>query len=350
MVNVGIVGIGFMGLIHYLALQKVKNAKVTAIVSRNPKKRDGDWRGIQGNFGPSGTVMDLGNINRYENLDHLLNDPIVELVDICLPPSLHADSSIKAMRAGKHVLCEKPIAVLMQDAQLMVNEAKKTNKMLMIGQVLQFFPEYNYVKRIYDQGTYGCLLGGIFKRIISDPTWIQNFYDPTAVGGPLIDLHVHDAHFIRLICGMPEQVYSRGRMRNEVVEFLTSEFIYKGENAPLITTISGAISQQGRPFTHAFEVYFEDATLLFDYSTLEGKPFQSMPLTILVKDRKVVRPELSSGDPIDAFITELSNATEAVETGISSQLLDGVLARDALLLCHKQAESVKTGKAVTIHK
>jgi predicted dehydrogenase len=294
--------------------------------------------------------MDLGNINRYESLDQLLNDPKVDLVDICLPPALHADASIKAMRTGKHVLCEKPVAVLMQDAQRMVNAVKETNKMLMIGQVLPFFPEYNYVKRLHDQGTYGLLLGGIFKRIISDPTWIPDFYDPITIGGPLIDLHVHDAHFIRLICGMPEQVYSRGRMRNNVVEFSTTEFIYKGEKAPLITAISGVIYQQGRPFTQAFEVYFEDATLLFDFSILEGKAHQSMQLTILTRDGKVIRPELPSGDPIDAFITELSNAAEAVETGVPSQLLDGVLARDALLLCHKQTESVKTGKAVTIHR
>ena len=57
-----IVSIGFMGMIHYLAARKLTDAKVTAICSRDPKKLAGDWRGIRGNFGPPGTVMDLAGV------------------------------------------------------------------------------------------------------------------------------------------------------------------------------------------------------------------------------------------------------------------------------------------------
>ena len=50
------------------------------------------------------------------------------------------------------------------------------------------------------------LLGGHFLRVISDPLWLKDFYDPHRVGGPLVDLHVHDAHFIRLLFGMPQRL------------------------------------------------------------------------------------------------------------------------------------------------
>jgi len=62
MVRVGIAGIGFMGMIHYLAYEKVRGARVVAVQSSSAKKRSGDWRGIQGNFGPPGRRMDLGKI------------------------------------------------------------------------------------------------------------------------------------------------------------------------------------------------------------------------------------------------------------------------------------------------
>ncbi len=74
MVRIGIVGVGFMGMIHYLAARKLKNARVTAICSRDPKKRSGDWRGIRGNFGPPGTKIDLSKIKKYERLDQLLDE------------------------------------------------------------------------------------------------------------------------------------------------------------------------------------------------------------------------------------------------------------------------------------
>src|SRR5688500_8925997 len=111
MVRVGIVGIGFMGMIHYLAYQKVRGARVEAICARDPKKRAGDWRGIQGNFGPPGGQMDLRGVAAYAELDEMLADPAIDLVDLCLPPALHAEAAVAAFKAGKHVLCEKPIAL-----------------------------------------------------------------------------------------------------------------------------------------------------------------------------------------------------------------------------------------------
>src|SRR5689334_18182512 len=111
MINVGIVGIGFMGLIHYLAYQRVRGAKVAAVVSRDPKKRAGDRRGIKGNFGPEGTKMDLRGVQGYVELNELLADPKIDLVDICLPPALHASAAIAALQAGKHVIVEKPIGL-----------------------------------------------------------------------------------------------------------------------------------------------------------------------------------------------------------------------------------------------
>jgi len=347
MIHVGIAGLGFMGMIHYLAYQKIRGAKVTAMCEQDPQRLAGDWRSIKGNFGPQGTVMNLAGIARYAELDELLADPEVDLVDVCLPPAWHAEVTIAALRRGKHVFCEKPIALKPADAKRMVQAAQQAGKLLMIGHVLPFFPEYKFAYQAIVGGKYGRFLGGHFKRIISDPLWLPDFYNPDKVGGPMIDLHVHDAHFIRLVCGMPRAVQSVGRMRGAVVEQFTTQFLCDDPTL-VVTAASGVINQQGRPFTHGFEIYLERATLLYDFATIGSEGVLAMPLTVLTDKGKVVRPKLSGGDPVAAFVAELTEATGAVRRGVASPLLAGELARDALILCQRQTESVIRGRVVKV--
>ena len=74
MVNIGIAGLGFMGMTHYRGIQKVRGAKDTAICTRDPGKQQGDWRGIGGNFGAPGNREDLSKVRVYGNYDDLLTD------------------------------------------------------------------------------------------------------------------------------------------------------------------------------------------------------------------------------------------------------------------------------------
>ena len=145
MINVGIAGIGFMGMIHYLAYQKIRGAKVAAMCETG--RRNG-WPAIGGRSraisARRGEMMDLTGIARYAELDEMLADPKLDMIDVCLPPALHAKVTIAALKAGKHVFCEKPIALKPADANRMVDAAQKAGKLLMIGHVLPFFPEYKF--------------------------------------------------------------------------------------------------------------------------------------------------------------------------------------------------------------
>ncbi|MEI8241395.1 MAG: gfo/Idh/MocA family oxidoreductase, partial [Actinomycetota bacterium] len=176
---------------------------------------------------------------------------------------------------------------------------------------------------------------------------LKDFYDAKKVGGPMLDLHVHDAHFIRVVCGMPKAVQSVGRMRGEVVEQFSTQFLYD-DSELVVTATSGVIRQQGRGFTHAYEIYLEKATLLFDLAVIDGQGQTLMPVTVLESSGKVVRPELAAGDAFTPFVAELNEVSRAIRTGKPSPLLAGELARDAVVLCHKQTESVRRGKAVKI--
>src|SRR5207247_329939 len=182
--------------------------------------------------------------------------------------------ALAAIKAGKDVFCEKPIAVSVEDANRMVYAASSRSigrPQLLVGHVLPFFPEYEFALQTAQSGQYGQVLGGHFKRIISDPKWLPDFYDAEKVGGPVVDLHIHDAHFIRVLCGMPQAVFSTGRTRGDVVDFVNTQFLFKDPQLS-VTATSGVLYQQGRAFTHAFEIYLEQATLLFDFAVIDGQP------------------------------------------------------------------------------
>ena len=340
MIRVGIAGIGFMGMTHYLAYEKIRGASVLAICEKQRKRLAGDWRSIKGNFGPPGRKMDLTGIDAYAELDEMLANPKLDMIDVCLPPSLHADVTVAALKAGKHVFCEKPIALEAADGRRMVAAGERAGKMLMVGHVLPFFPEYTFAHKAVSGGKCGRLLGGHFKRMISDPLWLPDFYNPRTTGGPMLDLHVHDAHFIRLLFGMPNAVQSVGRMRGEVVEFFNSQFLFE-DPAITVTATGGVINQQARPFTHGYEIHLERATLAFD-------SWMGLPLTVLTDKGKAIRPRLGSPDIVDAFPQELKEAVRSIRTNDPSPLLDGQLARDALILGQRQTQSVASRRPVKV--
>ena len=348
MVRIGIIGISFMGMIHYYATRRVSGGEVIAICTRDQKKLDGDWTSIQGNFGPRGGIEDLSHLRKYNRIEDLLADPDIHMVDICLPTHLHKPISINALKAGKHVLVEKPISIHLDDANEMVQVGQESGRYFMVAQVLPFFAEFAYAKKAVESGEYGRLLGGHFKRVISKPTWSADFADLEKSGGPGIDLHIHDTHFIQLLCGVPDAVFSQGKLADgNFVQYLTTQYIYK-DRAFSISCASGAVSQEGRAFSHGFEIYLETATLLYDFATLDGEPVTSTPLTLLSADGEVHNPDLGEADSIDAFTQEIQCAVDAINQGHEPTALSGVGARDALLLCYKEAESVKQGEIVFI--
>src|SRR5215475_12136779 len=241
MVRIGLVSVGFMGMIHFLASRKLKDAQVVAICSRDEKKLAGDWRSIQGNFGPRGEMMDLSGIKKYRELDDMLADKDIDVIDVCNPTHLHPETAIKALEAGKHVLVEKAIALDTKDADAMLEAARKAKKLLMVAHVLPFFPEFAFAAQAIRGGQFGKLLGGHFKRVISKPDWSADIGDASKTGGPAIDLHIHDTHFIGLLCGVPKQVYSTGVVSGDAVDYLTTLYLY-GPSGPAVTCSSGAVA------------------------------------------------------------------------------------------------------------
>ena len=221
----------------------------------------------------------------------------------------------------------------------MLAAAKAAGKLLMVAHVLPFFPEFKYAAQVIRDGRFGKLLAGSFKRVISRPDWSADIGDAAKTGGPAIDLHVHDTHFIGLVCGVPKSVFSTGVVENNVVQHLTTAYDY-GPGGLSITCTSGALSMSGRPFVHGYELYFEKATLVYMAGTC--------PLTLITAGKSEPVSLPGSGDPVSAFTEEIQAAVDGAATGKMPELLSGQLARDALVMCYRECESVVERKAVAI--
>ncbi|MCA9425680.1 MAG: Gfo/Idh/MocA family oxidoreductase [Candidatus Omnitrophica bacterium] len=339
-VRVGIAGIGFMGVTHYGAFGKIPGAKVVAIADNDPKKQAGDWTGIRGNFGSGGGKVDLTNTKVFESYQEMAKDPDIDLIDLCLPTPLHKKAAVHCLKAGKHVLVEKPIALNLEDASSMIKASKKSGSHLFVGHVLRFFPEYRFLKKVYDEGKYGKLLAAHFRRMIAKPNWSGGenwFSDPKKTGGATLDLHIHDADFILHLLGEPKSVESRGVPAGHgMFDYLTNQYHY-GKKGPIVSCEGGWIATAALPFEQSYEVYFEEASIFFNSST--------QPVTIYKPDGKKEKARLPKED---GFYAELKAIIDPLKKGEEPQDLLGTSARRSLALCLAEQKSAKTGKPVKL--
>jgi predicted dehydrogenase len=349
MIRIGIIGIGFMGMTHFEGAKRLVGAKVSAIATRSEKKLKGDWSDIQGNFGPRGSAhTDLSGIKTYRDHRELLADPDIDLVDVCLPTDQHEGITLEALAAGKHVLVEKPIAIELAAADRMVAAARQHKRLLMVAQVLPLFPEFRWLRETVAGGEYGKLLGASFRRVIAPPDWSNDMSDFRKLGGWGIDLHIHDNHFIGLVCGVPRAVFSRGILKDGFVNHVSTQYVYD-DAALAVSCISGGIAAPGMKFGHGFEVFLERATIQFDAGTYGDDWVVNRPLTLMTDDGQIAHPELAGGSEwCSAFTDELQAAVDGVSAGQAPKILSGDLARDALKLCTAEAESIRTGQVVRL--
>jgi predicted dehydrogenase len=352
MLRVGLVGIGFMGWIHYLAYQRSSRAQLSAFASRDPKKRAGDWRGIQGNFGPPSESIDISQMNVYETVDDLIKDESIDVVDICLPPSLHVDVAIAALEANKHVLCEKPLALRSIDADKIVAAAKKNDRLVMVAHVLPYIGPFAYAAEVAANRSFGKPIGGMFKRSISNPDWIPDFFNPTTVGGPLIDLNVHDTHFIRMAFGMPRRVTAVGRMSTSFAGMQpTAKFAhvcYEFDDPDLCVASTGGVTDApGRPFTHGFELHLEEAVIQFELAAFSDG-CETMPLKVITKNREIIRPTMEAADDVTAFEHEIDDMIDSIESGTVARKLDARFARDAIHLAECIQRSLVERQTISV--
>ncbi|MEO8657746.1 MAG: Gfo/Idh/MocA family oxidoreductase [Bryobacteraceae bacterium] len=267
--RIAVFGLGFMGSTHLKALRDIPGAELVAVVSDVPEKLTGDLSSIQGNLGGPGLKFDFDNVRKYRNHHDALRDKDIEAVDLCLPTHLHSPVAIEALRAGKHVLVEKPMALTGADADQMIAEAKESGRVLMAAQVLRFFPAYVPLIDAVKGGSFGPVRSALFRRRCAAPTWNAWLKNPEASGGGVFDLLIHDVDMALHLFGYPEAVSATGYADlPRGIDVITARLHYPNIADVVIT--GGWHHPKSYPFSMEYTVVTENGT--FDYSSAYRAP------------------------------------------------------------------------------
>ncbi|HLN19498.1 MAG TPA: Gfo/Idh/MocA family oxidoreductase [Bacteroidales bacterium] len=185
----GKLGIALVGLGSYSegqlapALQQTEHCYLAGIVTGTPEKEK-KWSDKYN--------IPSSNIYNYGNFDRIADNKDIDIVYVVLPNSMHAEFTIRATQAGKHVICEKPMANNVEDCMKMINACKKAGKKLSIGYRAYFDPFHNKMMELGQHQVYGKLtnLTSAFAFYLRDPNaWRIN--KELAGGGPLVDLGIY---------------------------------------------------------------------------------------------------------------------------------------------------------------
>jgi predicted dehydrogenase len=145
----------------------------------------------------------------YDSFDALIAD--VDVVDICTPTHLHHEMVLKVAQAGKHILCEKPLALTAEQGREMVDACSAAGVHLLVGHVVRFFPEYALARAAVENGEIGKVAVVRLKRVSFQPRLAQEnwFLDPAKSGGMILDLMIHDFDYARWVAGDVESVFAK---------------------------------------------------------------------------------------------------------------------------------------------
>jgi predicted dehydrogenase len=341
MVGVGLVGVGFMGGMHFRQYEQLTDrAKLVAICDTEPDRRAGDWSKVGGNIGdPQANKRDLKGVAQYEDYKQLIADPNVQLVDICVPTYMHCEIASAALKAGKHVLSEKPMALTVEECDGMLALAAESSGKFMIGQCVRFWPECAWLKDAIDDKRYGALKTLHLRRQASTPDYSLNDWllDPTLSGGAILDLHVHDTDYALFLLGKPKAVTAQAYQR--VPGSYDRVHALWHYNPELIVQIEGAWDlPSGFGFNMGFTAVFEDAAAIMDMNT--GKP-----LTVFKKDGSTETPQVGGND---GYFNEIVYFLDCIEKGQSPQVSTPAESREAVALALAEKESAKIGQTVSI--
>ncbi|MBN2137406.1 MAG: Gfo/Idh/MocA family oxidoreductase [Sedimentisphaerales bacterium] len=289
MLRIGIAGFGFMGRTHYQCWDKVEGAEVAAICETNPNIVE-DTKKAVGNIGDAQRDIDFSKLDIYTDYDKMLAEAGLDAVSITLPTILHPEFSCKALAAGVHVMCEKPMALNVGQCERMISAAEKSGKVLQIGHCVRFWPEYAKAKEIIDSGKYGKVLAASFRRLGSAPTWSADnwFGDDDRSGGMALDLHIHDTDYVQYLFGMPRAVSSvAGKGPGGGLAHIATEYIYDEDIA--VVAEGGWAMMPSFGFEMSFNIMLEKATILFDIT-------RNQAFKLCVADGEPLTPEVEAGD------------------------------------------------------
>lgn len=326
--RVAILGAGFMGSTHAAAWRETP-VELVGIVAENEAA--------------ARPLAEQHGARVFASLDEVL--PLVDVVDVCTPTHLHAGMVIQAARAGRHVICEKPLGRTLAEAQEMIRVCKQAGVKLLVAHVVRFFPEYAQAQAVVRAGQIGQvgtlrLHRGSYRPKKAAGNW---FLDDEKSGGILLDLMIHDFDYARWVAGEVTQVFARkvsDARPDAPVDYALAILTHQGGT---VSHIAGGWAYPPPVFRTHFEINGEKGMIQHNSDA-------AAPILDLIAREQSATPDVGlpaspvSESPYTAQIKEFYAAlTENRPVRVSAE--DGLAAVQIALAA---IESARSGRAVKI--
>ena len=327
--KVGIVGVGFMGTTHAAAWAET-DARLTGFAAETTDEA----QRLAAQYGA----------RVYPDLKAFLD--AVDVVDICAPTHLHYEMVLAAAAAGKHIICEKPLARTVAQGQEMIAACRTAGVQLLVAHVVRFFPEYALAKATVASGQIGRpavirLTRGSFRPKKPVGNW---FLDFEKSGGLMLDLMIHDFDYARWIAGEVESVFAKnvgGARPNAPVEYGLAILKHK----------SGALSHVAGAWAYPPPTFRTGLEIAGDRGLIEFDSEATAPIRMLLqKSGDTSSPDVGlPASPLSEspYTTQIKEFYAALVDGKPARVSaeDGLAAVQIGLAA---IESAHTGKAVTL--
>jgi len=285
MLKAALIGLGRMGRGHFNVYKQFEEngvpVKLVAVCdideSKFNTKQEAKFN-LETVAKPASKV-DYSSYHCYTDYKELLANEDVDFVDIVAPTYLHHEITIAALKSGKHVHCEKPMALNPEQCAEMIATAKEMNKTLMIGQVLHFWNAYVILKEFVDTKKFGeakfafFYRGGVqdHNKNGSYKDWIRQ---RELGGGALFDQHIHDTDMIRWLFGTPEAVSTQGLTihPNSAYDVVSTNYFFP--DGKVVNANDDADQKGAYGFRSGYKVHFENGMLLYTNGTLTAFPHE----------------------------------------------------------------------------
>ena len=287
-VRILLAGAGFIGREHLKSGQGLPKAAYVGVVDKAVDVA-------------SSTASEYG-IPVFDDLEKAIVELRPDAVDVCVPTPYHLRIVETCARRKIHVLCEKPMALSVDEARKIRDVAVSAGIRIMVAQVIRFWPEYVYAHSVVKERKYGEVRAIECKRLSSPPGWNSWMLDPDTGGGAVIDFQIHDMDFVLQLLGIPIAINATGRLYAGAYNSVFNRLIYPSGIPVMIE--SSFLMPPSYPFRMYFRIDFEQASLEMDFWRPVHQRLKVFPLS-----GDAFCPDISVGNAyrreIEYFATQL---------------------------------------------
>jgi len=340
MQKIAIIGLGFMGTMHAQIYAQLGNARLVAVVEKQKAKAKRDLEKLKLDARVFGT------------LEEMLAACDVDVVDVCLPTDLHAPFALKAIAAGKHVFCEKPLALKAADGRKIAAAAIKAGVFFQVGQCIRFWPEYQAFEAFMKSGKAGKLLSLALQRRTGRPSYSVGDWlnDGKRSGGAALDLHIHDTDFVHHLLGKPDAVTSVGTKDKTGWSHIFTTYHFK---KVAVTAEGGWNYPPSWGFQMAFQAVFERGAVEFDSGasptlavTIGGGKKEPLPyLNPGAGESSTGTGNISS---LGGYYNELNSFISCLERKRAPKIATGEQAAESLATALAEIQSATTDRTIKL--